>query len=462
MASLTFLGAARTVTGSKFLLDVDNHRILIDCGQFQGLADLRRRNWAAFPVHPSTVDAVLLTHAHIDHSGLLPRFVSNGFKGRIICTAGTLDLCSIVLPDAGRLQEEEAKLANRRGYSKHSPALPLFTEADAQQALTQFHTVPYATKVEVTPGIQAEFIDAGHLLGSAFVRISRTNGSGQRILFGGDLGRYNRPVMPDPQPAPEAETLLVESTYGDREHPHSDDAAVLERIINETTERGGRVIIPAFAVGRVEELLYWLKRLEDQKRLKPVPVYLDSPMAVAALSYYQKHESELDADVRSRYADVSAFSVKRLEPISSPNQSKKITASRGPAIVISASGMAEGGRVLHHLAVCLPEPRNTVLFVGFQGEGTRGRKLVEGATSIKIHGEIISVSAQITQLNSMSAHADSNEIVDWLRTFPKPPSATYLVHGEPHAQDTLKERIVSTFGWPVHIPQHGEKVDVAL
>jgi metallo-beta-lactamase family protein len=462
MASLTFLGAARTVTGSKYLVEVDNHRVLVDCGQFQGLPELRRRNWAAFPVRPETVEAVLLTHAHIDHSGLLPRLVANGFTGRIFCTAGTLDLCSIVLPDAGRLQEEEAKLANRRGYSKHTPALPLFTEADAQQALTQFQTVPYATKLEVVPGIQAEFINAGHLLGSAFVRVSRTNGTGERILFGGDLGRYNRPVMPDPQPAPDAETLLLESTYGDREHPDSDDANALERIINETTERGGRVVIPAFAVGRVEELLYWLKRLEDQKRLKPVPVYLDSPMAVSALNYYQKHEGELDDDVRSRHADVAAFTVKRLEPISSPSQSKKITASRGPAIVISASGMAEGGRVLHHLAACLPEPKNTVVFVGFQAEGTRGRKLVEGATSIKIFGETILVSAKIAQLNSMSAHADRREIVDWLRTFAKPPANTYLVHGEPRAQDALNERIVSTFGWAVHIPQHGEKVEVPL
>jgi metallo-beta-lactamase family protein len=462
MASLSFLGAARTVTGSKYLLEIDSRRILVDCGQFQGLAELRRRNWAAFPVHPESVDAVVLTHAHIDHSGLLPRFVANGFKGRIICTAGTLDLCSLVLPDAGRLQEEEAKLANRRGYSKHTPALPLFTEADAQQALAQFQTVPFATPVEVAPGIQAEFINAGHLLGSAFVRVSRTSGAGHRVLFGGDLGRYNRPVLPDPQPAPEAETLLLESTYGDREHPDGDELGTLERIINETTERGGRVIIPAFAVGRVEELLYWLKRLEDQKRLKPVPVFVDSPMAVGALNFYEKHNRELDADVQSRRADVSAFSVKRLEAVASPNQSKKITASRGAAIVISASGMAEGGRVLHHLAACLPDPRNAIVFVGFQAEGTRGRQLIEGAKAVKIHGEMIGVSAQIAQLNSMSAHADAREIVDWLRTCPKPPAMTYLVHGEPHAQDTLKERIVSTFAWAVHIPHHGEKVEVPL
>jgi metallo-beta-lactamase family protein len=316
--------------------------------------------------------------------------------------------------------------------------------------------------VEIAPGLRAEFINAGHLLGSAFVRISRSNGSGARVLFGGDLGRYNRPVLPDPQPAPEAETLLVESTYGDREHPNPDDAMVLERIINDTVERGGRVIIPSFAIGRVEEVLYWLKRLEDQKRLKPVPVYVDSPMAVSALDFYHRHERELDADVRSRRADVSGFAVKRLVPVASAKESRKITESHGPAIVISASGMATGGRVLHHLAACLPDPRNTVLFVGYQAEGTRGRKLVEGATVVKIHGAMVPVAARIEKIDSMSAHADALEITDWLRTFPKPPSATYLVHGEPRAQEALKSRIESTFGWAVHIPQHGEKVEVAL
>ncbi len=340
--------------------------------------------------------------------------------------------------------------------------MPLFTEADAFQALTQFETVPFATNVEIAPGLRAEFINAGHLLGSAFVRISRSNGSGARLLFGGDLGRYNRPVLPDPQPAPEAETLLVESTYGDREHPNPDDAAVLERMINETVERGGRVIIPSFAIGRVEEVLYWLKRLEDQKRLKPVPVYVDSPMAVNALNFYQTHERELDADVRSRRADVSGFAVKRLVPVASGKESRKITASHGPAIVISASGMATGGRVLHHLIACLPDPRNTVLFVGYQAEGTRGRHLVEGAKMVKIHGAMVPVAARIEKIDSMSAHADAREITDWLRTFPKPPSTTYLVHGESRAQEALKRRIEATLSWQVHIPQHGEKVEVPL
>lgn len=462
MATLTFLGAARTVTGSKYLLEVEGRRILVDCGLFQGVKQLRLRNWAAFPVDPASVEAVVLTHAHIDHSGMLPRLVANGFRGPIFCTAGTTDLCSLVLPDAGRLQEEEATFANRRRYSKHSPALPLFTEQDALQALAQFRTVPFGTGIDVGAGLQAEFTHAGHLLGSAFVRISRARGAGQRLLFGGDLGRYNRPVLPDPQPAPDLETLLVESTYGNREHLDVDDASVLERIINDTVGRGGRVIIPAFAIGRVEELLYWLKRLEDQQRLKTVPVYVDSPMAVKALDFYRKHEKELDADVRSRHADVCAFSVRRLQPIVSPGESRKITAAHGPAIVISASGMATGGRVLHHLEACLPDPRNTVLFVGFQAEGTRGRSLVDGAKTVKIHGQIVPVAARVEKLDSMSAHADASEIISWLRTVTKPPQTTYLVHGEAGAQDTLKARIESTFGWRVHIPQHGERVEVPL
>ena len=307
MATLTFLGAARTVTGSKYLLDVDGHRLLVDCGQFQGLADLRRRNWAAFPFNPAEIEAVVLTHAHIDHSGMLPKLVAEGFRGKILCTYGTADLCSLVLTDAGRLQEEEARLANRLHYSKHAPALPLFTEDDARQALTHLHPVPFNKRVEIVPGFDAEFINAGHLLGSAFVRVSRSDGSGSRLLFGADLGRYERPVLPDPQPRPEAETLLLESTYGNREHPAIDDASVLERMIKETVARDGRLIIPAFAVGRVEEVLYFLKRLEDERRVQPLPVYVDSPMAIGALEFYRRYAAELDPDIRTGKRDVCAF-----------------------------------------------------------------------------------------------------------------------------------------------------------
>ena len=460
MATLTFLGAARTVTGSKYLFEADNQRLLVDCGQFQGLKQLRQRNWAAFPVHPSAIHAVVLTHAHIDHSGLLPRLVAGGFHGPIFCTRGTADLCSLVLPDAGRLQEEDARLANRQRFSRHSPAVPLFTEADAHEALAHFELVDFNRPVNVADGIQAEYTNAGHLLGSAFVRLTRASGHGSRILFGGDLGRYRRPVLPDPSAGPDAETLLLESTYGDRIHPNHDDAARLERIVKETVARGGRVIIPAFAVGRAEELLYWLKKLEDSGRLDQLPVYLDSPMAVSALNFYARHERELDPEVRVGTGEISAYATKRFQPVVSPRESQEVVKSAGPAIVISASGMATGGRVLHHLVATLPDPRNTVLFVGFQAEGTRGRSLIEGAKAVKIHGMMVPVAARIEKLDSMSAHADSGEIVRWLRTFAAPPATTYLVHGEPTAQDALKATIQKTLGWTAHIPQHGEKVEV--
>jgi len=461
MPTLTFLGAARTVTGSKYLLEVDGRHILIDCGQFQGLKELRHRNWAAFPIHPASLHAVVLTHAHIDHSGLLPRLVSNGFRGKVFCTSGTAALCSVVLPDAGRLQEEDARLANRQHFSRHLPAMPLFTEADALQSLQQFEIVSYDTPIEIAPGLVADYTNAGHLLGSAFVRISRTGGRG-RILFGGDLGRYDRPVLPDPMPAPDAETLLLESTYGDRIHPDADDAGTLARLIEETTAHGGRVIVPAFAVGRAEEVLYWIKKLEDSGRLPPLPVYLDSPMAVDALNFYAQHEAELDPDVRAGTGEISAFSPRRFRAVASGRESREITAPHRPAIVVAASGMATGGRVLHHLAACLPDARNTVLFVGFQAAGTRGRALIEGAAAVKIHGVMVPVAARIERLDSMSAHADSSEILRWLGTFPRQPERIYLVHGEPVAQNALKATIERTLGWSVDIPQHGQRVEVLL
>jgi metallo-beta-lactamase family protein len=461
MATLTFLGAARTVTGSKYLLEVDHRRFLIDCGQFQGLRELRRRNWAAFPVDPATISAVLLTHAHIDHSGLLPRLVAGGFTGPIYCTAGTAALCSLVLPDAAHIQEEDARFANQRGYSRHQPAEPLFTVADAEAALRRIQTVNFDVPLDLGDGIRAEYTHAGHLLGSSFIRVSRRR-HGQRILFGGDLGRYGRPILPDPSAAPAAETLLLESTYGDRVHPDADDETLLADLIEGVRRRGGRLIIPSFAIGRAEEVLYWIKRLEDTGRVEPMPVYLDSPMAISGLQYYADHEAELDPDARGGEGTTSAFSPRRFRAVATPQESIKVVASDHPAIVISASGMATGGRVLHHLASCLPNPKHTVLFVGFQAAGTRGRALVDGAKSIKMHGTIVPVGARVTRIDSMSAHADSNEIMRWLGTFNTPPRQTFLVHGEPGAQDALKARIESSLGWAVHSPQHGERVEVNL
>lgn len=462
MATLTFLGAAKTVTGSKYLLQVDGQHLLVDCGLFQGLKDLRERNWAPLPVHPASIHAVVLTHAHIDHSGWLPRLVANGFRGRIYCTPGTADLCGLVLPDAGHLQEEDARFANRKRFSKHNPALPLFTEADAKQTLTLLEPVDFDRKITIAPNIDVEYMNAGHLLGSAFVRMTRSNGSGGTVLFGGDLGRYGRPVLPDPRPGVEADVLLVESTYGDRVHPADDDGAALAEIVKEAAANKGKLIIPAFAIGRVEEVLYWLRRLEDQNRIPKVPVFVDSPMAINALDFYRTYALELDPDSRPGAGEASAFATGRFQAVSSVEDSKRVTAMHGPAIVISASGMATGGRVLHHLAAALPDERNTVLFVGFQAAGTRGRQLVDGISHVKMHGTEIPVRAKIRKIDGMSAHADATEIIRWLKTFPRAPKMTYLVHGEPVAQKALQARIQTEMRWPTTIPDHGQKVEVPL
>ena len=457
MPSLTFLGAARTVTGSKHLLEVDGQRILFDCGLFQGLKELRLRNWSALPIAAETINAVVLTHAHIDHSGWLPRLVSQGFKGPVYCTGGTLDLCRLVLPDAAHLQEEDAKFANKRGFSKHQPALPLYTEEDAAEALSRFKVADYGKKIEVVKGIEIEFINAGHLLGSSYVLVTRSDKSGGRILFGGDLGRYARPILPDPSPGVAADVLLVESTYGERLHPAEDNGETLARIIKETFARRGKVIVPAFAIGRVEELLYWLFRLEDEGRLEKVPIYVDSPMAIKGIAFYDARTDELDKEIVSMRRKLPRFT-----SVNSALESKALVERDTPAVIIASSGMATGGRVVHHLFAGLPDPRNTVLFVGFQAAGTRGRQLVDGAQYVKMFGQQVPVHARIEKIDGMSSHADAAEIVRWLRTFPRAPKATYLVHGEAAAQDALKVRITKELGWNVEIPSHGQKVDLPL
>ena len=484
MTSIRFLGAARTVTGSKYLLDTGTSKVLVDSGLFQGLKELRERNWQPFPIPARSIDAVVLTHAHLDHCGFLPRLVAQGFRGRAFCTAGTLDLCRIVLPDAGRIQEEDAANANRHGFSKHAPALPLYTEADAFRAVSQLQPVGYDRPMPVVPGLEVEFVNAGHLLGSSYARVKT---GGLTILFGGDLGRFGRPVLPDPSMIPEADYLLVESTYGNREHQQDDNGAPLADIVNRTAERGGRIIIPAFAIGRVEELIYWLKRLEDEKRIPVLPVFVDSPMAVDALARYTQRLQELDPAMqpeardekaphgvadhhdppveRRRHASherqVCTFCTTRFRTISTAAESKQLTQSKMPAIVISASGMATGGRVLHHLKAALPDARNTILFVGYQAAGTRGRQLVDGQKSVKIHGEIIPVQAGIELVESMSAHADANEILRWLGGFTRPPRQTFIVHGEPVAMDALSATIHAKLGWATMMPEHGEIVELA-
>jgi metallo-beta-lactamase family protein len=457
---LTFLGATRTVTGSKYLLEKGEHRVLVDCGLFQGLRELRRRNWDDLPVDPASIHAVVLTHAHLDHVGYLPRLVKEGFRGRVFCTAGTADLCRIVLPDAGRLQEEDARQANKHGYTRHTPAEPLFTEADAYRAIGQLQPFGYERGVPVAPGIDVSFINAGHLLGSAYARMTFDGDGGRPVLFGGDLGRYDRPVLPDPTAVGAADVLLLESTYGDREHEPDDHSERLASIIRDTVGRGGKVIVPAFAIGRVEEVLYWIKRLEDERRIPIVPVFLDSPMAGEALRYYSARFRELDPDMRPESRDVSAFATQRFQEVRSPRQSKDVMRSQQPSIVVSSSGMATGGRVLHHLKEVLPDSRFTVLFVGYQAAGTRGRSLVDGASEVKIHGMMVPVNARIERIDSMSAHADRGEILRWLGGFTRPPRVTYLVHGEPGPMDSLKAAIVDRLGWQVRTPEYLERVEV--
>lgn len=457
MPKLTFLGAAGTVTGSKHLLDTGAHRILIDCGLFQGLKELRARNWEPLPLAATEISAIVLTHAHLDHVGYLPRLVAQGFRGRVYCTPGTRDLCTLVLHDAARIQEEDARDANRHGYSKHHPALPLYTTEDAELALTLLQPVGYDRPIPVLPDVQLEFINAGHLLGSSYARMTTDH---RVILFGGDLGRYGRPVLPDPTPVPEADFLLIESTYGNKRHDPDDNGERLARVVADVHDRGGKLIIPSFAIGRVNEVLYWLDKLEEQRRIPVMPVFVDSPMASRALDFYARHSDQLDADMATGRQGVRAFFTKRMTMVASPQQSKEVVASKKPAIVIASSGMATGGRVLYHLRAALPDPRNTVLFVGYQAAGTRGRSLVDGQPFVRIKGVDVAVHAKIERLDSMSAHADADEILRWLGHFTRAPRMTYLVHGESEALDALRTRITTEKQWPVHVAAHQEQVEL--
>ena len=457
MPALTFLGAAGTVTGSKHLLEAGGQQVLVDCGLFQGLKPLRERNWRPLPVDPASIHAVILTHAHLDHSGYLPRLVSQGFRGRVFCTPGTRDLCTLVLPDSAKIQEKDAEDANRHGYSKHQPAMPLYTSADAARALSLLQPVGYERRVPVAAGVEVDFIPAGHLLGSAFARVWLSD---RTILFGGDLGRFGRPVLPDPSPVAEADILLLESTYGDRRHLPDDEGEQMARVVNAVASARGKLIMPAFAIGRVEEILYWLRRLEAEQRIPVLPVFVDSPMAAKALQFYASRADELDPDISVNARTIGRFCTQRLTVVSSVQQSVELVASTRPAIVIASSGMATGGRVLHHLAEALPHARNTVLFVGYQAAGTRGRKLVDGATEIRIRGRDVPVGARIERLDSMSAHADSDEIMRWLSGFMRPPATTFLVHGEPVALDALRCRIEHERRWPVHVAEDRERVEL--
>lgn len=450
--SISFLGGAGTVTGSRFLLENDGRRILVDCGLFQGLKQLRLRNWAPFPVEPNTIDAVLLTHAHIDHSGYLPALARDGFAGKIYSSHATMELCAILLRDSGFLQEKDAEYANRHDFSKHKPALPLYTLKDAEAVLPRITPIPFNTQHSLPDGPDVRLRRAGHILGAASIECAWAE---TKIVFSGDLGRMNDAMMVDPEPVPFADYLVVESTYGNRLHDKRDPQDALADIINRTTGRGGTVVIPAFAVGRAQSILYHLERLISSGRLPNVPVFLDSPMAINATDMLCSHldDHRLSAEQCKRACGIAEY-VRDVEA------SKELTVSRMPKVIISASGMATGGRVLHHLKGYAPDPRNTILFSGFQAAGTRGAAMVGGADKIKIHGQYIPVRAEVQNLPMLSAHADADEIIAWLSRFEKAPKMTFISHGEPTASDELRRRIEEELGWPCRIPEHLEKADL--
>jgi len=450
---LTFLGGVGTVTGSKYLLQADEARVLVDCGLFQGFKQLRLRNWAPLPVDPKAIDAVILTHAHLDHSGYLPLLVKNGFSGPVFCTEATRDLCAILLPDSGYLQEKDADYANRHGFSKHRPALPLYTAEDAKACLERFASVSFGKEHRFADRLSVRFLPAGHILGAAIVEVT---GAGRTLVFSGDLGRSDSATMVDPTSVRHADYLLVESTYGDRRHDRQDPEAVLAAVISRTAARGGTVLVPAFAVGRAQTLLFHLQRLKAAKRIPELPIYLDSPMAIDASEVFCRHvgEHKLTAEQCRTACGVARY-------VREAEASRALDQDPMPKVIISASGMATGGRVLHHLKHLAADPRNTVLFTGFQAGGTRGAAMIAGADSIKIHGAYVPLRAEVVNLQMLSAHADADEIMAWLGRFAAPPRRTFVTHGEPAAADALRHRITEELGWACAVPEYREEVDLA-
>ncbi len=462
MARITFLGATGCVTGSKYLVEAGGKRLLVDCGLFQGTKELRQRNWDRLPEDPVTFDWVLLTHAHLDHTGYLPRLLRDGFRGPIFANAATRELSAILLPDSARLQEEDAAHAAAKGYSKHSPPLPLYTEEEAQAVLQRFQEVPRSSPFTISPQFSVRPHDAGHILGSASLELTITeNGKSLVVLFSGDLGRYDQPILKDPEPPPRADFLLCESTYGDRDHPTDSPADALADVINRVSKRGGVIVIPAFAVGRTQMLMYVLRQLEDAQRIPHLPVYIDSPMAISVTDLYMRHHEDHDLEFTREESGGDPLNAHTVHLTRGVEESKQINRINTPCIIISASGMATGGRVLHHLARRLPDSRNAVVLAGFQAEGTRGRALLEGAKTLRIHGEDVPVQAEVIELKQFSAHADRGEILRWLAGIPAPPRQTFLVHGEPVAAGALKNTIQSKLGWRVALPAYRQSYDLS-
>jgi metallo-beta-lactamase family protein len=464
MPTLSFWGAAGSVTGSKYLIESERARVLVDCGLFQGPHELRDRNWQEPPFNAASVDTVLITHAHIDHTGYLPRFVRHGFRGPVYCTHGTADLMRVLLPDSARLQEEEADYRNRHKVTKHLPALPLYTEEDAREALKLLQVIPNnGTETKVARDMTAEFRVAGHILGSSqvLVHVGHNNGESKRVLFSGDLGKYDQPIIRDPAPPPACDYLLIESTYGDRLHDIEEPKAALERIINDAAQHGGAILIPAFAVGRAQEIVYFIRELEDEKRIPILPVCVDSPMAAAATRAYAKDREEQDEE----YADAlkrtpTPIQTRRMLACNTRDDSKRINTMEGPRIIISASGMMNGGRVLHHALRLLPDENATVVFVGYQAAGTLGRRVSDGEKQVKVLGQWIPVKCKIEKIGGFSAHADWKEVVRWLEGMPSSPKRVFVTHGEPDSAAAMASHIRERFGWQIEVPQYGEQVQL--
>ena len=476
MAYIQFLGAAGTVTGSKHLINAGpdssgkgGFQVLIDCGMFQGAKEWRERNWQDTPIPARQIDAVVLTHAHIDHCGWIPRLVKAGFRGSIYATPATIDLCGILLPDSGHLQEEDAAFYNKVKKSKHDPALPLYTLEEAQESLQYFRPVPFGETRQLCPEISFRFVRAAHILGSSMVELTlRSNGQDHRLLFTGDIGRVRdqnvapgKVVHSGPTEGEMADILVMESTYGNRQHPTTDPRPELAALIRSTANRGGTVIVPAFAVERTQKFLFMLKELMQSGQLPPIPVFCDSPMAIKAVEIFMKHTEEYSEETRRLVGQYgSPIEWPGFTFASTAEQSKKINEVKTPSIIVSSSGMVTGGRILHHLAQRLPDPKNTVIFIGFQAPGTRGFTIKSGAPEVKIFGDIVPIRAQVAALEQFSDHADTPELLQWLRTFPRKPSATFLVHGETAAASQLRDTMTKTLGWKVDVAQWMQKVQV--
>jgi len=467
LATLSFWGGVGTVTGSKYLIETGQARVLVDCGMFQGLKELRERNWQAPPFDPRAIDSILITHAHIDHTGYLPRVVSQGFHGRIYCSRGTADLLKILLPDAGRLQEEDADYRNRHKLTKHTPALPLYTEADAKRTLQLIEPVDnIGNVIRVAKGVEAAFHIAGHILGSSLVLVSVEGAgddqSGRTILFSGDLGHYDQPIIKDPVSPPLCDYLLCESTYGDRLHDRKDPKDELARIINDAVSRNAPVLIPAFAVGRTQELIYLIRELEEEKRIPIIPVVVDSPMAAAATQAYSRRTEEQDEE----YASVLArhrqpLRTNSMTTSTSREESKRQNSAVGARVIISASGMMTGGRVLHHAIRLVPESEATIVFVGYQAAGTIGRRILDGEREVRILGQWIPVRCRIERIGGFSAHADWQEVLHWLEGLQVAPRRTFLTHGEPLPAQAMANHIRDRFGWVTEVPSYGQKFELA-